>query len=104
MSLVKAPFFSLGASGKFGNKFEVRKRGAGHEVIPIRTKPSYRTQAQQGQSDRFKVASTAWNGLTTQQKLNWKTASHNTGKNGYQYYISEYLIQSIQPPGQPTIP
>lgn len=104
MAKAKGPLLSLGASGKFGNLFEVRAKDGEHNIIPIRRTPGQRSPAQQNQADRFRAASAEWSALTPEQKAIWNAAAEGTGMIGYRLYLSEYMNQGIIPPNQPTIP
>lgn len=104
MAKVEGPALSVSASGRVGF-LEFKKMGNGtHQVIMQRKPPSHRSAAQDNQAGRFKAASTAWRGLTQEQKNAWNAAATTAGTIGYRFYLSEYMNQGITPPEQPTIP
>ena len=104
MVRVKGPLFSLGASGVFKNKIEFRT-GSGRTLAtsPRRNKPA-RSEAQQAQANKFKGAITAWREAGDEVRQAWKSASQLTGLNGYQFFLSEYSAQNINPPDLPVVP
>ena len=104
MVKVKAPLFSVAASGVFENAIEFRTGSGKSTAHGKRSKPAGRSQAQQAQSARFAEAVSGWKALNATQKAAWKTAGTRTGHTGYQLYLSEYQTQNITAPGQPTPP
>ena len=104
MASVKGPLFSVAATGKFNNVMEFRTGSGKTTVHGIRSVPLTRSQAQQAQSLRFAQAVSGWKALTPLQKEAWKTGALKTVYNGYQFYLSEYHTQNIQPPNNPVIP
>lgn len=104
MARVKGPLFSVSASGIFKELMEFRTGSGKSTVHGRRENMKQRTAAQIAQSERFGQAVAGWQALTLEQKAAWKTSAINTGMNGYQLYLSEYQIQNIHTPNQPTPP
>ena len=100
MAKVKAPLFSLAASGTFRG-MEFRTGGGETIVAAPREIQAQRRPAQVAQNQRFKTALQAWTALEQEEKAGWIAAATGTGMSGYKFYIAEYLNQNIIPPNQP---
>lgn len=103
MAKVKGPLFSLSASGAFRGIVEYRTVAGETVAAGIKAYVPPRTPAQAAQTNRFKDAVIGWRTATTEQKAAWNAAAP-AGTTGYRYYLSEYIFQNVQPPGQPTPP
>lgn len=103
MAKVRGPLFSLSASGAFNGIVEYRTTGGQTIAAGIKAYVPPRTPAQAAQTNRFKDAVGGWRAATEQQKAAWSAAAP-TGTSGYRYYLSEYILQNVQPPNQPTTP
>lgn len=104
MPKVKGPLFSVSASGTYRDALEFRTQGAQTTVAAPRRMAAPRSPAQQDQAARFALAIQGWREATPILKDAWKSAAAPLGLTGYQYYLSEYANQGVQPPGQPIIP
>lgn len=103
MAKVKGPLFSIAATGEFrGMHF---RTGSGNTTVAgPRETSTPRRPAQVAQSERFKTAITGWNALDDTAKAAWKAAAANTGMNGYQLYVSEFIHQAITAGANPILP
>lgn len=104
MPKVKGPLFSVSASGTYRDALEFRARGNATTVAAPRRVEPPRSLAQQAQAARFALAIQGWREASPATKAAWKAAAAPLDLNGYQYYLSEYAHQAVQPPEQPVIP
>lgn len=103
MAKVKGPLFSLAATGEFRG-MEFRTGNGETTVAAPREITAPRRPAQVAQSNRFKIATSAWRELDTAEKDLWKTSAAPLSISGYNLYVSEYINQNVTPPGQPNRP
>lgn len=103
MAKVKGPLFSLTASGVFNKTVEFRTVAGATIAAGVKAYVPPRTPAQAAQTNRFKDAVSGWSTLPAGDKDDWKDAAPS-GVTGYRYYVSEYLLQNVQPPGHPLLP
>ena len=103
MAKVKGPLFSLSASGAFNGIVEYRTTGGQTIAAGIKAYVPPRTPAQAAQTNRFKDAVGGWRTASPEQKAAWNAAAPAT-TTGYRYYLSEYILQNVQPPGHPLLP
>lgn len=104
MARVRAPLFSLGASGAFGRVlvFRTSLRGTSAQRMPrIRVRPS---QVQTTRRQAFREAAAAWRNINEAAKYLWKQEGQERHMSGYNLWISEWYTQGITPPNLPTLP
>lgn len=101
---VRAPLFSLGASGAFGRVivFRTSLRGTSVQRMPrIRVRPS---QVQTTRRQAFRQAAAAWKGTNEATRYLWGQEGRERHMSGYNLWISEWYTQGITPPGLPVLP
>lgn len=104
MAKVRAPLFSVAASGTIGKKLTYRQTAGGSicQTPPIPTGDPSAAQTEERQ--RFAVALNSWATLPTATKEQWQGAALTLGHQPVMLYTREYLLQRVQPPALPMIP
>ena len=104
MVRVKGPLMCLAASGVWDDSIEFRTGNGKTMAAGTRKRKPERSAAQLTQSAKFTQAIEVWRGLDSGTRQAWKTASQITSLNGYQFFLSEYSAQNINPPDLPIVP
>lgn len=87
MARVKAPLFSLDASGQVGQSIVFSKWKGQNYVRQQFTPQNPNTAGQVTQRGYFSTSVTGWQALTAPQKQAWEDAAAGTGISGFNLYM-----------------
>lgn len=106
MAKVAAPFLSVDASGTMDGSMTA-SIWKGQQYMRRWFRPSNpKTTGQQAQRSNMADAVSAWQGLYESVQTSWNEAARDVYPpiSGFNYFVSQYILQNISSPSVPTIP